>query len=158
MWRKTLPCTCIGRRRRRKFRSLVHVIRLHEHKQMMITSVEMAYYWRDTAYAWNPNKHNGTYSMSVPKELVWIPDVMLHNTVDHVKPATKALYVTIKYNGDVIYRFPAIYRSMCHFETTTYPFDQHTCTMVFGPWFHANDSMVVDMATTVPTIDVHRYR
>ena len=138
--------------------SLVHVIHLHEYEQILISSVEMAYKWRDTAFAWDPDKHNGTDSMSVPKELVWIPDIMLLNTVGPVKPATKALAVTIKYNGDIVYRFPAIYRSKCDFEATTYPFDQHTCTIVFGQWVHANGTRAVDMATSAPTIDVHSYR
>ena len=137
--------------------SLRRVIDLHEHKQVLTSSVSMGYYWRDTAYSWDPQKHNGTEQISVPKEFVWIPDILLYNNVDlTMQPITKALMLTIQYNGNIVYRYPAIFRSMCAVEM--YPFDQHRCTLVFASWIHSSDTLDIDMATSVPTTDVQSYR
>ncbi|KAI0220408.1 Acetylcholine receptor subunit alpha-type unc-38 [Lamellibrachia satsuma] len=136
--------------------SLRRVIDLHEHKQVLTSSVSMGYYWRDTAYSWDPQKHNGTEQISVPKEFVWIPDILLYNNVDlTMKPLTKGLMLTIQYNGNIVYRYPAIFRSMCAVEM--FPFDQHKCTLVFASWIHSSDTLDIDMATSVPTTDVQSY-
>lgn len=139
--------------------SLRRVIYLQQNKQMLTSSVSMRYYWRDTAYAWNPQKHNGTYQISLPKELVWIPDIVLYNNIDRqVKDMTKNLLLTVRYTGDIVYRFPAVYRSTCPLKVSKYPFDEQTCEMVFGSWLHDNNTLDIDVTIRVPAIDVQSYR
>ncbi|KAI0220410.1 Neuronal acetylcholine receptor subunit beta-2 [Lamellibrachia satsuma] len=138
--------------------SLRHVIDLHENKQVVTSSVSMGYYWRDTAYTWDPRKHNGTEQISVQSELIWIPDILMYNNVDpKIKPMMRALMLNIKYTGDIVYRYPAIFRSACAVEMSMYPFDQQRCTLMFASWAHNINTLDIDMTTSVPTTDVHSY-
>ena len=139
--------------------SLRHVIDLHENKQVMTSSVSMGYYWRDTAYTWDPRKHDGTTQISVLSELIWIPDILMYNNVDpKMKPMMRALMLNIKYTGDIVYRYSAIFRSACAVEMSMYPFDQQRCTLMFASWAYNINTLDVDMTTSVPTTDVHSYR
>ena len=135
------------------------VVQLHEQEQVMTSSVLMSYFWRDVAYAWDPHNHNGIEEIFVPRELVRLPDIQLYNSVRrNTVPTTKALELSIRYTGDIIYHIPAVFRTTCTIDANNYPFDQHTCEMVFGSLLLDNRSLDIGMTTNEPPTDVHNYR
>lgn len=44
---------------------------------------------------------------------------------------TKAI---LRYDGQVIWKPPAIYKSSCGMDVEYFPFDEQTCFMKFGSW------------------------
>ena len=135
------------------------VVQLHEHEQVLTSSVSMSYFWRDVAYAWDPHKHQGIEEIFVPRELVRLPVIELYNSVRrNTCPTTKALELSIRYTGDIIYRVPTVFRTTCTIDANTYPFDQQTCEMVFGSVLLDNRSLDIGMTTSDPPTDVHNYR
>ena len=135
------------------------VIQLHEYEQVMTSSVSMSYFWRDIAYAWDPHNHNGIEEIFVPRELVRLPDIELYNSVRrYTVPTTKALELSIRYTGDIIYRIPTVFRTTCKIDANNYPFDQQTCEMVFGSVLLDNRSLDISMTTSDPPTDLHNYR
>ena len=42
--------------------------------------------------------------------------------------------VKVRYDGNVTWRAPAIYKSMCNIDVEYFPFDEQDCKLVFGSW------------------------
>lgn len=57
-----------------------------------------------------------------------------------VDDKTKAL---LRYNGDVTWIPPAIFKSSCKIDVTYFPFDYQNCTMKFGSWTY--DKAKIDL-------------
>lgn len=62
---------------------------------------------------------------------------------------TKAL---LRYNGDVTWIPPAIFKSSCKIDVTYFPFDYQNCTMKFGSWTY--DKAKIDLVLIGSTINL----
>lgn len=62
---------------------------------------------------------------------------------------TKAL---LRYNGDVTWIPPAIFKSSCKIDVTFFPFDYQNCTMKFGSWTY--DKAKIDLVLIGSTINL----
>uniref|UniRef100_A0A671P189 Neuronal acetylcholine receptor subunit alpha-3-like n=1 Tax=Sinocyclocheilus anshuiensis TaxID=1608454 RepID=A0A671P189_9TELE len=66
-----------------------------------------------------------------------------------VDDKTKAL---LRYNGDVTWIPPAIFKSSCKIDVTFFPFDYQNCTMKFGSWTY--DKAKIDLVLIGSTINL----
>ena len=41
---------------------------------------------------------------------------------------------TLRYDGQVVWKPPAIYKSSCEIDVEWFPFDEQSCVMKFGSW------------------------
>eukprot|EP00090_Calanus_glacialis_P010152 TRINITY_DN18547_c0_g1_i11.p1 TRINITY_DN18547_c0_g1~~TRINITY_DN18547_c0_g1_i11.p1 ORF type:complete len:559 (-),score=139.83 TRINITY_DN18547_c0_g1_i11:270-1946(-) len=111
--------------------------------QVMTTNVWVDQNWNDYKLKWNPNEYGGVKTLYVPSERIWLPDIVLYNNADgkyEVRLMTKA---ELKYNGDVKWTPPAIYKSSCEINVEWFPFDEQNCDMKFGSWTY--DARQVDL-------------
>ena len=49
----------------------------------------------------------------------------------------------LKFNGEVVWKPPAIYKSSCKINVEWFPFDEQNCDMKFGSWTY--DGYQVDL-------------
>ncbi len=75
----------------------------------------------------------------------------LHSAVGdfQVDDKTKAL---LRFNGDVTWIPPAIFKSSCKIDVTYFPFDYQNCTMKFGSWTY--DKAKIDLVLIGSTINL----
>lgn len=66
-----------------------------------------------------------------------------------VDDKTKAL---LRYNGDITWIPPAIFKSSCKIDVTYFPFDYQNCTMKFGSWTY--DKAKIDLVLIGSTINL----
>lgn len=66
-----------------------------------------------------------------------------------VDDKTKAL---LRYNGDVTWVPPAIFKSSCKIDVTYFPFDYQNCTMKFGSWTY--DKAKIDLVLIGSTMNL----
>jgi len=91
--------------------------------------------WNDPNLTWEKSSFGGVDETLIDTELVWRPDLSLHNRAtlesnpfDYVKN-TKVL---IKNNGNVTWVIYTSWKSSCSTDVTWWPADRQTCTMKFG--------------------------
>jgi nicotinic acetylcholine receptor len=57
-----------------------------------------------------------------------------------VKIMTKA---TIEHTGRVVWKPPAIYKSLCPIDVEFFPFDEQMCTLKIGSWTYDGNSVYI---------------
>nr|AWJ68157.1 putative nicotinic acetylcholine receptor 6 [Hirudo verbana] len=122
---------------------LSQIIDVDEKNQIMTTNVWLDQQWFDYRLTWHAEEYGGADRLFVPSDEIWLPDIVLYNSADGnftVKLMTKA---TIYSNGLVMWKPPAVYKSLCFIDVEFFPFDEQSCTLKIGSWTY--DGYSVDI-------------
>ncbi|XP_056134139.1 neuronal acetylcholine receptor subunit alpha-3 [Lampris incognitus] len=128
------------------------LVKVDEVNQIMETNLWLRHIWNDYKLRWNPKDFGGVEFIRVPSNRIWKPDIVLYNNAVgdfQVDDKTKAL---LRYNGDVTWIPPAIFKSSCKIDVTYFPFDYQNCTMKFGSWTY--DKAKIDLVLIGSTINL----
>ncbi|XP_029353370.1 neuronal acetylcholine receptor subunit alpha-3 [Echeneis naucrates] len=132
--------------------SMSQLVKVDEVNQIMETNLWLRHVWNDYKLRWNPKDFGGVEFIRVPSNRIWKPDIVLYNNAVgdfQVDDKTKAL---LRYNGDVTWIPPAIFKSSCKIDVTYFPFDYQNCTMKFGSWTY--DKAKIDLVLIGSTINL----
>ncbi|KAM3625978.1 uncharacterized protein V6R79_020760 [Siganus canaliculatus] len=132
--------------------SMSQLVKVDEVNQIMETNLWLRHVWNDYKLRWNPKEYGGVEFIRVPSNKIWKPDIVLYNNAVgdfQVDDKTKAL---LRYNGDVTWIPPAIFKSSCKIDVTYFPFDYQNCTMKFGSWTY--DKAKIDLVLIGSTINL----
>ncbi|CAK5055063.1 unnamed protein product [Meloidogyne enterolobii] len=130
------------------------IIDIDEKAQIMQTNIWVRMNWEDIFLTWDPAEYGDIKEVRLPITSIWKPDVLLYNSVDQRFDTLWPVNAIVKYNGSVTWIPPAIIRSSCRIDVTSFPFDDQTCAMKFGSWTYSgfftdlyNDSVSLDPYT-----------
>uniref|UniRef100_A0A672JZ10 Cholinergic receptor nicotinic alpha 3 subunit n=1 Tax=Sinocyclocheilus grahami TaxID=75366 RepID=A0A672JZ10_SINGR len=132
--------------------SMSQLVKVDEVNQIMETNLWLRHIWNDYKLRWDPKDFGGVEVIRVPSKKIWKPDIVLYNNAVgdfQVDDKTKAL---LRYNGDVTWIPPAIFKSSCKIDVTFFPFDYQNCTMKFGSWTY--DKAKIDLVLIGSTINL----
>ncbi|KAG7467999.1 hypothetical protein MATL_G00138130 [Megalops atlanticus] len=132
--------------------SMSQLVKVDEVNQIMETNLWLRHIWNDYKLKWDPKDYGGVEFIRVPSNRIWKPDIVLYNNAVgdfQVDDKTKAL---LRYNGDVTWIPPAIFKSSCKIDVTYFPFDYQNCTMKFGSWTY--DKAKIDLVLIGSTINL----
>ncbi|XP_073707171.1 neuronal acetylcholine receptor subunit alpha-3 [Garra rufa] len=132
--------------------SMSQLVKVDEVNQIMETNLWLRHIWNDYKLRWDPRDFGGVEFIRVPSNKIWKPDIVLYNNAVgdfQVDDKTKAL---LRYNGDVTWIPPAIFKSSCKIDVTYFPFDYQNCTMKFGSWTY--DKAKIDLVLIGSTINL----
>lgn len=113
---------------------LTSIIDVDEKNQIMTTNVWLEQWWHDNRLQWNPDEYGGVRRLYVKPEDIWLPDIVLYNSADGNFTVELVTKVTIHYDGLIVWKPPAIYKSLCPIDVEFFPFDEQTCTIKIGSW------------------------
>ncbi|XP_029141556.1 neuronal acetylcholine receptor subunit beta-3 [Protobothrops mucrosquamatus] len=117
----------------------------------MTTNVWLKQEWIDHKLCWNPEDYGGITAIRVPSESLWLPDIVLFENADGRFEGSLMTKAIIKYNGIVVWKPPASYKSSCTMDVTFFPFDRQNCSMKFGSWTY--DGSMVDLILVDENVD-----
>ncbi|CAL8349756.1 unnamed protein product [Merluccius merluccius] len=132
--------------------SMSQLVKVDELNQIMETNLWLRHIWNDYKLRWDPKNFGGVEFIRVPSNRIWKPDIVLYNNAVgdfQVDDKTKAL---LRYNGDVTWIPPAIFKSSCKIDVTYFPFDYQNCTMKFGSWTY--DKAKIDLVLIGSTVNL----
>ncbi|XP_062910988.1 neuronal acetylcholine receptor subunit alpha-10-like, partial [Mobula hypostoma] len=113
--------------------TLFQIIDVDERNQELTTYLWTRQVWRDAFCRWNKEDYGGLDNIRVPSSYLWRPDIVLYNSADRfTSPAdTNAV---VRYDGLVTWDSPAIARTSCQLDVTSFPLDAQRCPLTFGSW------------------------
>ncbi|KAL3998440.1 Acetylcholine receptor subunit alpha-type unc-38 [Acanthocheilonema viteae] len=124
---------------------LSQIIDVHEIDQIMTCSVWLKQVWIDKKLSWNPKNYGGVNVLYVPYEMIWVPDIVLYNNADSNYNITISTKATLRYNGEVTWEPPAIFKSLCQIDVRWFPFDEQRCHFKFGSWTYSQDLLDLEL-------------
>uniref|UniRef100_A0A914XLT3 Neurotransmitter-gated ion-channel ligand-binding domain-containing protein n=1 Tax=Plectus sambesii TaxID=2011161 RepID=A0A914XLT3_9BILA len=98
-------------------------------------SMDFSQSWTDEYLKWDPAEFNGTQTIRVPELLVWMPDIVMTESLSMslLLPEEKRK-AKIDYDGTVSLWSPAVVSHNCDMEIDNFPYDIQTCIIWFAPW------------------------
>ncbi|OWF45407.1 acetylcholine receptor subunit beta-type unc-29-like [Mizuhopecten yessoensis] len=103
--------------------------------------------WRDERIAWDPNDFGQISSILFPQSRVWIPNIVVWNTYDRVRPfGFDTLPVRYNHSGDALWEPGNLFQTSCDAQIKKFPFDEQTCTIDILPYGYMEDEINITAA------------
>lgn len=123
----------------------------------------IVYRWSDSRLTWDPSEYDGIKVLRVFANRLFVPDVTVYNSVtkkdNEWAHSSKTRTALVYNNGDVLWVPAASLQVYCNLDMTYYPYDEHTCSIVFGSWTY--DGLTLDVqldAKTEQSVDLSDMR
>ncbi|KAH7696911.1 Protein ACR-19 a, partial [Aphelenchoides avenae] len=116
---------------------LQQIIDIDEKAQVLTANIWIRMSWSDVYLTWDPSEYGGIKEVRLPINSIWKPDVLLYNSVDQRFDTMWPVNVVVTFDGNVSWIPPAIIRSTCRIDVTSFPFDDQTCSFKFGSWTYS---------------------
>ncbi|XP_072524031.1 5-hydroxytryptamine receptor 3A-like [Salminus brasiliensis] len=96
--------------------------------------------WNNELISWNPEDFCGITQVSLPREMLWIPDLAIYELAEQENsPPSPYLYIT--HNGEVSMEEDLRIVSTCKMDVRKFPFDTQSCQMTISPILHSSDEI-----------------
>uniref|UniRef100_A0A8C4Q388 Neurotransmitter-gated ion-channel ligand-binding domain-containing protein n=1 Tax=Eptatretus burgeri TaxID=7764 RepID=A0A8C4Q388_EPTBU len=96
--------------------------------------------WRDDRLKWNPDDYGGINNIAFPLSMIWTPDVMLEEQLEHNVLLTE-VYANVNSSGHVHHSVPTKVVISCLLNIYYFPFDSHNCSVMFASWLHLGKAL-----------------
>ncbi|XP_026207671.1 5-hydroxytryptamine receptor 3A-like [Anabas testudineus] len=97
-------------------------------------------YWENDYIRWDPEDFCGIFSVNLPNEILWKPDITIEEMIEKDKAPPSPL-LTISSGGMVIAKNDQVLVSTCRMHVYKFPFDVQTCTLSFKSVTHSTEEM-----------------
>ncbi|KAL4216813.1 Neuronal acetylcholine receptor subunit alpha-7 [Mactra antiquata] len=104
---------------------------------------------------WNPEDYEGSDNIRIPCRKLWLPDIVLYNSVDDYTSGYMPSLAMVYNTGRVFWGPVVRFRSSCKIDITFFPFDDQVCYLKLGSW--AYNGYQVDVHKRSETIDLSNY-
>ncbi|KAK0402137.1 hypothetical protein QR680_016166 [Steinernema hermaphroditum] len=147
--RRLLPRRYLNESVKVKFSmELYQIIEVNEPEQYMKINAWIVERWYDDMLYWNPKQYGGMTEIILPREMIWLPDTTLYNSLVMNAEDTARLQ-NVKLTTDpskrstlIEFLYPTLYQFPCNLDLRYFPFDIQMCKMTFGSWTH--DKLSID--------------
>ncbi|XP_049444583.1 5-hydroxytryptamine receptor 3A-like [Epinephelus fuscoguttatus] len=122
--------------------TIVGILGVNEKEQTLTVFIWQYLEWDIDGLSWD-EKECGTTRVSVPREHLWVPDIVINEFMDEDKsPITPYVYL---YNtGHVYDDRPVRVVATCKLVIYTFPFDIQNCSLTFESYLHFAEDIKVN--------------
>ncbi|CAI5453865.1 unnamed protein product [Caenorhabditis angaria] len=137
--------------------AMILLINVDEKNQILQTNVWLTMKWTDFQLKWNPEEYGNIRNLHIPSDRVWLPDIVLFNNADGNYEVSFKSNVFVEYNGSVTWVPPAMFKSSCRIDVEWFPFDEQTCSLVFGSWTYNSEEVLLYWYNDIQAVQLHDY-
>lgn len=98
--------------------------------------------WTDYKFKWNPNEYGGITQLTLPKQDVWLPDLVFTN---YLESDFISVSVVVYFTGLIKWTPVALLKNFCSFEIKHYPFDIQTCEIKYISWTYDANKLMLNL-------------
>lgn len=113
--------------------------------------------WQNDLLIFNTSTDwNGLEGLLFPQDTFWRPTLVLDNSATSLTEVGDSSYrIRIDANGKHEWIIGLVATSACSVDVTNFPFDSHSCELIFTPW--GTTSSEVTLSPNVTTVDRTHY-
>ncbi|XP_061189916.1 neuronal acetylcholine receptor subunit alpha-6-like [Saccostrea echinata] len=121
---------------------------VNEVKEKLVTTGYLMLSWTDELLRWTPSDYNNTDTIFIPQNDIWKPDLVLKNGFKKFEElGGNFYYLSINYEGSVLWLPFHVFESRCSMDITHFPFDTQKCDIKFITWSHFADQIEITKST-----------
>ena len=111
---------------------IVGIQEINEVEGTITMYFQFQYTWIDERISWRPDLYNNTYSLALPVDAVWKPELVLTNPAGPVLSLDSSM-TTVRYypNGMALWFPMGVISVSCSINIKYYPFDTQSCPITF---------------------------
>ncbi|XP_070562855.1 neuronal acetylcholine receptor subunit alpha-10-like [Ptychodera flava] len=133
--------------------SINQIVQMDEINQQVTVAVHLRQSWNDEFLRWNPEDYGGITHTRIPRDLIWLPDINLYNSVDKDFGRTADSNVIVRHDGTVKWYAQALFTSSCTFDILYVPYDVQQCYMTFASWTYNTSLLFLKNGSTGAWLD-----
>ncbi|XP_052406699.1 5-hydroxytryptamine receptor 3C [Carassius gibelio] len=100
--------------------------------------------WVNEFTSWNPEDFCGITFCAVKKDMVWIPDISITESIKTEFATVENQYVQLMNEGFVVTTNTFAVTSACKMNVHQFPFDVQSCTFTLQSPIHSNNELVIN--------------
>ncbi|KAJ8399794.1 hypothetical protein AAFF_G00408990 [Aldrovandia affinis] len=112
--------------------NLYAILTVIEKSQIFTSFIWLSVSWNNELISWDPSMFCGISKVSLPKEMLWRPDLIIYEMIEEEDKTTQSPYIYIYHDGTVTMDQDHIIASTCKMDMYKFPFDTQSCVMTFG--------------------------
>uniref|UniRef100_A0A6I8QXY6 5-hydroxytryptamine receptor 3A n=1 Tax=Xenopus tropicalis TaxID=8364 RepID=A0A6I8QXY6_XENTR len=109
------------------------VLNVDEKNQLLTTYIWYSQSWTDEHLKWNPEMFDDLKAISIPTNLVWVPDIVILELVDPGK-SPEIPFAYLMHDGTILNTKPMQVMTTCNLIIYYFPFDVQKCNFTFTSW------------------------
>ncbi|KAM9391633.1 5-hydroxytryptamine receptor 3A [Pholidichthys leucotaenia] len=122
---------------------LLGILDVDQMSQTVTVHIRITQSWKNEYLTWTPSEFCRVDSLTLPKPMLWTPDVNIEEDVSDTSSVIEGPYVTVQSNGVVVSIRRQRLSFTCRFNLTMFPFDEQTCEVIFSSMSYDDDSMTL---------------
>ncbi|XP_071022516.1 5-hydroxytryptamine receptor 3A-like [Oncorhynchus clarkii lewisi] len=110
---------------------LYGILDVNEKSQTFTSHVMISMGWENELISWEPNDWCGIESVAVPRDMLWIPDVMILEDISDTGSITLSPYTEVAHSGMAYVTESRRLTTTCKMNLFKFPFDTQNCSITF---------------------------
>ncbi|XP_036383719.1 5-hydroxytryptamine receptor 3A-like [Megalops cyprinoides] len=119
---------------------LYAILAVIEKSQIFTPFIWIALTWGNELISWDPSQFCGIEKLSIPKEMLWKPDLFIYEMTEEDNGA-QSPYLYVYHDGTVSLGDDYAVASTCKMDVHKFPFDTQSCTITFSSLIYTVDDV-----------------
>ncbi|XP_047465509.1 5-hydroxytryptamine receptor 3A-like [Mugil cephalus] len=121
---------------------LFAILAVVEKTQTFIPFLWASMMWKNERISWDPAQFCGITHISVPKNMLWMPDLFIYEMVERDGSAHNP-YIYVSHDGMITSEEDLRVVSTCKMDVHKFPFDTQTCNLSVSSAIHSVDEIML---------------